>query len=160
MPCFDISYILIQRASKNRRGPDLSRTLETAFSGIFLYLRKLRTQTPDKPEDRLIFSLPLHPLLFLPLQDPPLPRTTLLHPFLSTNTHLRNLNWSPQACSVYPDVSDGTSCFPQGHRLGHKQFAYCEADLAQEPCSGTASPRVGEGECGRLEVSDIPRCLL
>lgn len=99
---------LIQRASKNGRGPDLSRTVEIPFSRTF-YLLKLSIQTPGRPEANLLFSSPLHPMLFLRLQvtislctvpnpTPPCTTPSSLHTQTHTYKHpLTNLSWSPQA---------------------------------------------------------------
>lgn len=152
---------LIQRASKNGRGPDLSRTVEIPFSRTF-YLLKLSIQTPGKPEANLLFSSPLHPMLFLRLQVTvslcmvPNPTSPCITPSsLHTQTHtykhpltneLEPSSWQdPLPASVlYAQMFPIglPACLAGGDRLGQKQFAYCKCDLAQEPCSGIASPRV------------------
>lgn len=78
------------------------------------------------------------------------PSSTPSSPHTQTHTHKHPRAEAPDLAgsslslrAMCSEVSNGTSCLPQEYRLGHKQFAYCKGDLAQEPCSGTSSPRAG-----------------
>lgn len=92
-----------------------------------------------------------YPRLLQPCSTPSSPHT-------QTHTHKHPRAQAPDLArsSLSLCAMCGTSCLPQGYRLGHKQFAYCKGDLAQEPCSGTSSPTGRLESEGEMQVRSLP----